>query len=255
MVCFFTSYHKGFRHSQQGKTVFRFLPRPAGELLIRYIWLVLPFWQQVKGIALQASKASPFIWTDNIVQLDLPAVERRLPQQQGWYDNDNTAQRAVQLWSGDKMRRILTKHANRLMGTDLNIAIWRNLAISISRRYLRGNGFDESDYNTDVDIEEAEFDLLGSADDINDKQSGHSSYVAGLAYGRDAQQGNIGLALELEQFWAISVRWHRLLGFNMTGSAAGKKRPYEAFEVDQQTIRLQRLARLSQVSIYTNGLI
>ena len=45
IVCFTTSYHKNYRSSEKVKVIHRYLPREAGELLVWYLWLVLPFWQ------------------------------------------------------------------------------------------------------------------------------------------------------------------------------------------------------------------
>ena len=54
MVVFVSRYHKGFHVSNDTKVIQRYLPREVGELVIQYIWLVLPFveilqayqWQQ-----------------------------------------------------------------------------------------------------------------------------------------------------------------------------------------------------------------
>ena len=43
MVVFVSRYHKGFHISNDTKVIQRYLPREVGELVIRYIWLVLPF--------------------------------------------------------------------------------------------------------------------------------------------------------------------------------------------------------------------
>lgn len=47
MACFVTAYHKNYRHSGQTKIIHCYLPREVGELLVWYLWLVLPFWQYV----------------------------------------------------------------------------------------------------------------------------------------------------------------------------------------------------------------
>jgi hypothetical protein len=43
MVVFATRYHKGYNVSGDVKIIHRYLPREVGELLVYYIWLVLPF--------------------------------------------------------------------------------------------------------------------------------------------------------------------------------------------------------------------
>jgi hypothetical protein len=45
MVVFITRYHKGYNVSGDVKIIHRYLPREVGELLVYYMWLVLPFQQ------------------------------------------------------------------------------------------------------------------------------------------------------------------------------------------------------------------
>ncbi|KAM6523080.1 hypothetical protein FSOLCH5_003699 [Fusarium solani] len=68
MMCFVTSYHKSFRATGQVKVIHRYLPQALGELLVWYLWLVLPFWQQVQGIVKDAPIRSPFMWPDEVVR-------------------------------------------------------------------------------------------------------------------------------------------------------------------------------------------
>ncbi|RFN42597.1 ATP-dependent dna helicase, partial [Fusarium flagelliforme] len=68
MMCMVTLYHKGFRLTGQAKVIHRYFPRAVGELLLWYLWLVLPFWQQVQGIVKDAVIRSPFVWPDEVVR-------------------------------------------------------------------------------------------------------------------------------------------------------------------------------------------
>ncbi|KAL1998397.1 hypothetical protein VTN02DRAFT_6282 [Thermoascus thermophilus] len=49
MVTFVTRYHKGFYASNDVKLIHRYVPRAVGEPVIWYLWLVLPFIQQLKA--------------------------------------------------------------------------------------------------------------------------------------------------------------------------------------------------------------
>ncbi|EXL64482.1 hypothetical protein FOPG_19254 [Fusarium oxysporum f. sp. conglutinans race 2 54008] len=60
MVCFVTMYHKGFRQTGNTKIIHRYVPREVGELLVWYMWLVLPFWQNVQGRLKQKRRRSAF---------------------------------------------------------------------------------------------------------------------------------------------------------------------------------------------------
>jgi hypothetical protein len=42
-----TSYHKGYNITGSTKIIHRYLPKEVSELLVYYLWLVLPFWQQL----------------------------------------------------------------------------------------------------------------------------------------------------------------------------------------------------------------
>jgi hypothetical protein len=47
LVTFVATYHKGYRSSGNIKIVHRYLPREVRELLVYYLWLVLPFWEKL----------------------------------------------------------------------------------------------------------------------------------------------------------------------------------------------------------------
>jgi hypothetical protein len=40
------SYHKGYNITGSTKIIQRYLPKELGELLVSYLWLVLPFWRK-----------------------------------------------------------------------------------------------------------------------------------------------------------------------------------------------------------------
>jgi hypothetical protein len=42
-----TAYHKGFHASNDIKLIHRYMPRAVGELVVWYMWLVLPFTEQL----------------------------------------------------------------------------------------------------------------------------------------------------------------------------------------------------------------
>jgi hypothetical protein len=69
-VCFVAAYHKNYRSSEQVKVIHRYLPQPVGELLVRYLWVVLPFWQRVQVTIQEADEISLFLWADAVVNRD-----------------------------------------------------------------------------------------------------------------------------------------------------------------------------------------
>ena len=80
MVCFVVWYHKNMRSKEQSKTIHRFLPRAVGTEVVRYLWLVLPFWQQMQGLAQKTDERSAFLFAHNIVRPQRPV---RLPDDSG----------------------------------------------------------------------------------------------------------------------------------------------------------------------------
>lgn len=52
LVSTVTSYHKGYAVTGSTKIIHRYLPREVGELLIYYLWLILPFVEALNLLAL-----------------------------------------------------------------------------------------------------------------------------------------------------------------------------------------------------------
>lgn len=63
MIYFVLAYHKGYQIRHKIKAIYRYLPREVGELAVWFLWLVLPFWQQVQSMVHRANRKSPFLWS------------------------------------------------------------------------------------------------------------------------------------------------------------------------------------------------
>jgi hypothetical protein len=50
LVVFATKYHKGFYASNDAKIIHRYLLRAVGELVVWYLWLVLPFVERLQAL-------------------------------------------------------------------------------------------------------------------------------------------------------------------------------------------------------------
>jgi hypothetical protein len=231
LVCFATSYHKGYRSQQKLKVIHRYLPDEVGVELVRYLWLVLPFWQNVLALLERDNikededgsnlERSAYLFSHKIVQ-------RSAEKQQG---------RLEELWQGDKMRRLLEDATVRLMGTKVNIHNYRHIVIAIGRKYLQGMFKDsyetnnQTGYNGSNDNDDSDEDGFAA---VLAHQAAHSIQTNGITYGRTKQQFRLGTALKQEQFWQASVLWHRFLGFkdsrpsNMVPKQPGQRvLPYE----------------------------
>ncbi|KAJ3469903.1 hypothetical protein MRS44_000002 [Fusarium solani] len=270
LMCFVTSYHKSFRATGQAKVIHRYLPREVGELLVWYLWLVLPWWQQVQGVVKDAGIRSPYLWPDEVVRRDeVSETEQRERRQaemesQGSQDGiggggddrgdeDGTDEPGSSArfdswvqernWTPDRVRRIIQRDSKRLLGTMLNISSWRQIAIAISRRYL-DKAFKEST------IDGVEEDDDGVDDNPIDLQAGHGTHVAGMVYARELQQGLFSTATMRDKFRSVSRQWHRFLEFREGDSlAVAIRRKREPFETEREYHQLQRFRRLQQVDI------
>jgi hypothetical protein len=60
LVGLVTAYHKGYHMTGTTALIHRYLPKQVSEILVRYLWLVQPFQQQLRTLALMdTSPPSP----------------------------------------------------------------------------------------------------------------------------------------------------------------------------------------------------
>ncbi|RFN54793.1 putative ATP-dependent dna helicase q1 [Fusarium flagelliforme] len=279
MLFFVVLYHKGFRRTGSAKIIHRYLPREVSELVIWYMWIVLEFWQQVQGMVKGGDRCSAFLWADEIVsridtedereQRELREQEEDdgrvsvISQSQQVRLGDNVAVDEIdhedrkdmrdrikeRKWNSDRLRRIMQKHSERLLGCRMNIIAWRNIAIAIANRYLNASFGQGEEGGDGEDGDEDEID-----DNAWDLQAGHGTHVAGMIYARELQQGLFETAALREKYRIISRRWHRFFGFGVedrqgTESGMAKKRKRELYEDVQEETRFRRFKRLRQVDI------
>ena len=60
LVSTVTSYHKGYSISNITKIIHWYLPRPVSELLVYYLWLVLPFREALERLT-RGTRKSAFL--------------------------------------------------------------------------------------------------------------------------------------------------------------------------------------------------
>jgi hypothetical protein len=109
-----TSYHKGYNVTGTLKIIHRYLPKEVSELLVYYLWLVLPFWQKLDVLVYgRKEPPSPYLW----------------PKKVGSWDSAQLSQ---------VLKREATFH---LKIPNLNIPMYRHIAIAISRQHLKCGSF------------------------------------------------------------------------------------------------------------------
>jgi hypothetical protein len=112
MLVFVTRYHKGYNLSGDVKIIHWYLPREVGELVVWYLWLVLPFQQRLEAL----------VWEKEAVSSHM------------WLADPNGCK-----WTTDRLREALKRESRIAMGQEWTFAGYREIAISISRRYLHGS--------------------------------------------------------------------------------------------------------------------
>jgi RecQ family ATP-dependent DNA helicase len=275
LVAFVAQYHKGYQSSGNIKIIHRYLPREVGELLVYYLWLVLPFWEKVQFQVAGKPSSSPFLWGDGQKkehrqwtgpkrkqreqrqeqqeQQQEPVEEDALEERGEESGEDNRrrpkrlAQRQARAWTSERARKILKEAGMRWIGVDgLNISGYRHIAIAISRRYCQEDRFEEEKEEGDRCDEDN--------DDPWDLQAGHGTHVAGMIYARELMEGGNSIISRREKFRRVSHVWHCWLGFASAHQGVGMsgraKRKRQVYEEEMQDAQLARWKRLRGVDIY-----
>jgi superfamily II DNA helicase RecQ len=227
-VCLATVYHKNIRSSEQVKLIYRYLPAATGELMVRYLWLVVPFWQRLQ-LFVWGVEPDAFLWPSETHQPDETAGSTDVT----WRPKP---------WTTDAVSRALNNHSMRLMGSPLKVSAWRHIAEAIANKYispyLADNPYPGEEGNDSSGDEE-----FGVSDTILHLQSGHTGTTSELVYGRLQQFGNFGLASKRQAFRTASGLWHRLLGL---GGTRKRKLAYgeeDRLDTEQRSAKVRRLNR------------
>ncbi|KAK6591640.1 hypothetical protein H4I95_12110 [Botrytis cinerea] len=277
LVAFVATYHKGYRSSGSIKIVHRYLPREVGELLVYYLWLVLPFWEKLQFQMTGKPSSSPFLWGDGKKKEHRQWTGPKRQQQKARESDDVSrererddqgeegkdeeqrgqrrllAQRQSRSWTSERARKILKESAMRWMGVDgLNISGYRQIAIAISRRYCREDRFEEE--KSKLEESEGWDEDNADGDDPWDLQAGHGTHVAGMIYARELMEGENSIISRREKFRRVSHVWHCFLGFPSAHQGVGMsgraKRKRQVYEEEMQDAQLARWKRLRGVDIH-----
>lgn len=183
LVSIITSSMKGYSVEESTRIIHRYLPPEIGEILVYYLWLVLPFCRQLQLVASPAKLGFTDVW--------LPPVESSLL----WGSSHGKP------WPTDRLSDVLARQFDVGLACPMNVSTWRHIAIAISRKCLSEKGF-KRDYD-DHTQQKA------------DHQAGHSSLIAGNVYGRliSAAPGHVQSAQIA--YRDISRKWHKCVGFGV----------------------------------------
>lgn len=195
LVSTVTAYHKGYSVTGSTKIIHRYLPKEIGELLVYYLWLIRPFTEKLRLLA-YADKSPPssFLWGKGSAS-----------------------------WDGSRLTTQLKDEAKKYLKTDLNIHVYRHVAIAISKTHLACGGF-KRDY--------------GLEENRVDRQATHASWIAGTIYARGLEEAPGHVEARRAEYRAVSREWHSFLGFR---TFMGKRRhPLEEIENEVRTKRAKQ---------------
>ena len=127
LVAFVTTYHKGYRSSNNIKIIHRYLPREIRELLVYYLWLVRPFHEKLQFQAYGKPCHSPFLWGDG------KKIEHRRWTGPKRHSQGIEDEAEPNRWTSERMRHIMQQASMRWIGVKLHISAWRQISIAMSR--------------------------------------------------------------------------------------------------------------------------
>ncbi|KAF4442502.1 hypothetical protein F53441_11725 [Fusarium austroafricanum] len=205
LIMLVAGYHKGFSKTERLKIIHRFLPREVSALVIYYLWLVLPFWEDVQANTWDKTEFSSNFWAPEETLNDLNVDNGKDGYGTGSEQSDgedmhsrhrHQAEAKVRYlgpgphWTSAQMTRILRRMSLESCQGGLTISSWRHLSIAITRRYFRNGTTAHASlireanegYSSNSDSDEEQ-------DNIWDAQACHGSLTAGLVYGRLITEG------------------------------------------------------------------
>jgi hypothetical protein len=161
-------------------------------------------------------------------------------------------------WSSERLRELLKRETTAgLRGQALNLPAYRDIAIGISRRFMRPSSIfpnnahnDERASSQDDPDSEAGLGAEQWMGHIADLQAAHSSHVAGMIYGRGIMEQPGTTAHRREMFRLSSTDWHKFLGFVSSDDGGAESALRQAkrspWEIEAEQGRTERRWQLQQ---------
>ncbi|CBF82248.1 predicted protein [Aspergillus nidulans FGSC A4] len=196
----------------------------VGELVVWYLWLVLLFvrqlavtWGQIRPSnprpSPRASNPNPSSSSPSNPQPSnarpsnprarnpAPSPPHRSPYV--WGPDVGTGRE----WPSERLREVLKRESEASIGAQhaLNITNYQDIAVGISRQFLRPSSIFPNNIQAEQEQEMAamEVDKEESIGNIADKQAGHTPHVAGMVYGRESTEFAGSTTTRRLRFWDI----------------------------------------------------
>ncbi|GKU10137.1 unnamed protein product, partial [Fusarium langsethiae] len=276
LIMLVAGYHKGFSKTERVKVIHRFLPREVSALVIYYLWLVLPFWEDIQANVWDKTELSANLWAPEETLDDLNDDDGKNGYGTGSDGDESDEEEDISRrpqrrrtrakvrspgpgphWTSARMTRILRRMSVKSCKKGFTISSWRHLSIAITRRYFRNGttahtaliGEADEGYGSDSDSEVEQ-------DSPWDAQACHGSLTAGLVYGRLITEVCFETNERRVNFRFISEEWHRLLGFPSAINGfrdvliPGRKRKTPSLHYEaMRNLQLRRWKTLRRINI------
>ena len=133
LVAIVTSYHKGYTCTGTTKIIHRYLPREISELLIYYLWLILPFVQKLTLLTKQGTLCAPSR-SDNQAECLIGGLGKFQAKPSAlsyllWPEGRGA-------WLSYRLTKVMKRETSKICRKPLTLSTYRHIAIAISRRYL-----------------------------------------------------------------------------------------------------------------------
>jgi superfamily II DNA or RNA helicase len=245
--------HKNYMQRGKEKVVHHYLPREVGELLMYYLWLVLPFWEKVQISVDKEVQFSPFLWGQ-------PASEVRRGGREDGEDkededelehNDEPVETSATVaegpyvqagawcreWTSERLSRIIRRECVKGMDAKLGISSWRNMIEAIGQRFLQHPfEFEQDEKWTD------------EAGEWWELMFGHSAGMGEDMYGRLVTEAPGERGSERAKNRYISQEWHQFLHFPSVSQGL-RKPPASFYDEATRVIQIQRHRQMKQANI------
>ncbi|KAH7109571.1 hypothetical protein B0J13DRAFT_663600 [Dactylonectria estremocensis] len=152
-------------------------------------------------------------------------------------------------WTSDRARRVLQRYSAEYSGHELNISVWRHIAIGISNRYF--NKVFWRRHRRRVRRRRGRMDQQFGRQHIRFASRARVAR-GGLIYARMFGQGDLGTMRSREQFRKVSMQWHQFFGLgaeDRTEWSIGAKRGRSMFDADREDVRRKRFGRLHRMDM------
>jgi hypothetical protein len=227
LVCLSIDYSKtGWR------PIFRFLPRPVGEILMYYLHFVLPFRTVLARHLRPDAPPCPYLWPRDRLT---PGGGR---------------------WTSDRLSDLIKRQFQLIGCPHVTLLTYRHIAKALARREVPSClvGGDDDDGGDEFSSgRTAGQDPAQRFQEVIDSQAGHSGATSQAFYAVDHHalgrffRGS-GMT-DREAHYVGSVAWHRFLGFHASGSRRSDADPIQRAD-DAQTLRLEALKEVDPVALF-----